>query len=179
MLALIVPLDAGGGGMPSHPIYMPPGVWPQPPSGGGGTPSHPIYSPPGVWPSPPVHVGGGPMPGQPPGIWGGGLPPHVGGGPMPGQPPGIWGGGMPPHVGGGPMPGQPPHVSTGPIVPAPGPGLPSQPIYVPPSIWPTPPPPPSQGDHILMWWPGVGWIWVPAPEGGASQLPVPPAQPKG
>lgn len=80
-----------GGGVPTHPIYYPPGIW-----GGSGSlppfPAHPIApgGGTGIWgpgspmPTPPIHL---PPTGQPPGIWGGGpfptppihLPPTGGG----------------------------------------------------------------------------------------------------
>lgn len=77
MLALIVPLSELAGGVPSHPIVLPPEgpptVWPPPfPSHGlpgqgqpgGGVPSHPIAgTPPGFWggspiptPTPPIYI---------------------------------------------------------------------------------------------------------------------------
>ena len=57
-----------GGPHPSHPIYLPPGIWPKPPGGGSGEhPEHPIVLPPDpdeppgtVWPplDPPVAESG-------------------------------------------------------------------------------------------------------------------------
>jgi hypothetical protein len=87
-----------GGGTVSPPIYLPPGVWPNPPDRppgiwpsppgwpghpahplppGSGLPTHPIFLPPGVWPHPPGSPGEPthpivlpPDPDEPPGtVW--------------------------------------------------------------------------------------------------------------
>jgi hypothetical protein len=164
MLALIIPLGPGfGGGEPSHPIVLPPGVppgiWPSP-----GVPTPPIYyppTPPGIWPSPgyPSH----PIAGPPPGIWPSpGHPAHpiAPGGP----PPGYWGGIAPPYPSHPIAPGGPPPGYWGGVAPP----LPTHPIA--PGGRPSEPPS-TEGDWAYS--PIYGWVWVPAGSGG-KPVPAPP-----
>jgi hypothetical protein len=95
-----------------------------------------------------LQIGGGPMPGRPPGIWGG--PPLYPDQGLPGAPPGYWGGVAPPHPdqglpGSQPQPshpiapgGQPPGYWGGVAPPYPDQGLPggqggvpTHPIHIP------------------------------------------------
>jgi hypothetical protein len=166
ILALIVPFPAGtvptppqpptiwpSPGVPTHPIYYPPGtgqppptIWPSP-----GHPTHPIYYPPSIWPSPgvPTHpiAPGGP----PPEVWPGpGIPTHPivippGGSPPPGHPAfPIWGG--------------------------PGIEFPDVPGYPPVAGQPLPPEAPAGSREVTLVWvyrPGVGWVWGFVPVSGA------------
>jgi hypothetical protein len=164
-------------------------------------------------------VGGGPMPGGPPlGIWGPTdprpTPPIAPGGPPPGiwpspghpshpiapggAPPGYWGGVAPPYPDQG-LPGQPPYPSQGPGFPTPPiylppgtiPGLkPEHPIYIPPSIWPSPgvpshpialpPPGTDEKPEVLAnwdvkaaWSPSSGWVTVIVPSPVHPGVPSP------
>jgi hypothetical protein len=170
MLALIIPLGPGLGGEPTHPIVLPPAVWPPT---GGGVPMPPIYypptPPPGIWPSPghpahPIAPGGGP-----PVVWPGpGVPtPPIYYPPTPpagGAPPGIW-----------PSPGVPTHPIYIPQPPGiwPSPGVPTPPIYYPPT---RPSEPPStEGDWAYS--PIFGWVWVPSGEAGKPHPPTGPEVP--
>jgi hypothetical protein len=90
-----IPLPPGQGGVPTHPIYNPPSIWPNP-----GQPTHPIAGqPPNIWPSPgqPTHpIYNPPFPSQGPGFptppiyypppenIEGGVTNPIGGAPMPG-----------------------------------------------------------------------------------------------
>lgn len=119
-------------------------------------------------------VGGGPMPpgqgggGKPPGIWGGGnepfpTPPIANVPGAPGyRPPGIWGGGNEPF----PTPPIfiPPNVPPGmqpPVTPSPG----DPPMIVPPPAgsggWPVQPI--AIPEYIIVWYPGVGPIYIAPP----------------
>lgn len=58
-MASLTGLDVGGGPImppsdahPEHPIYLPPGIWPNPPEGQAPLPEHPIVIPPPI-PVPP------------------------------------------------------------------------------------------------------------------------------
>lgn len=101
---IVIPPDAIGPGVPTHPIYLP--VYPghpiviPPGSLGPGSPSHPIYLP--VYPSHPIVI--------PPDAVGPGQPSH----PIVLPPLGIWSG-----------PWLPPYPSQ-------GPGFPTHPIVIPP-----------------------------------------------
>ena len=148
------------------PSGSPPGIW-----GGGNvpmpTPPIPIY--PGGTPNPPGIWGGGnvPMPTppifMPPGIWGGGnvpmptppIPIYPGGTP---NPPGIWGGG---NV---PMPTPPIFMPPGGSGGGGAGGSPSHPINNPPTDNP---------NWIMVFIPGVGWVWgiVPGVAGGKPETP--------
>lgn len=156
------PVDPGYGqpapGVPTHPIYNPPGIWPAP-----GVPTHPIAPggpPPSVWPPPgrPTH----PIY-NPPGIW----PPPTQPEPQPPHPehpivlpPGST---VPPGVGIWPDPGPPP--------------TPEHPIVLPPDKY-----------AVIVYVPGLGYqaIVLPypplgfnPPSGGAVPSPVasrPPAK---
>jgi hypothetical protein len=160
-IAILFPVG-GEGGVPTPPIYYPPSS--------PGYPAHPIAPggpPPGIWPSPghPAHPIVLPPEGGtvPPGIWPSpGYPTHpiAPGGP----PPGVW-----------PGPGVPPGVPGHPIAPG---GGPSNPIVIPPEVWPPEPPaglPPGAvwpPLGVVVWVPGYGWATFPT-------TPEPPtAQPK-
>jgi hypothetical protein len=72
------PIAPGGPGVPTHPIYNPPGIWPSP-----GVPTHPIAGPPPtIWPSPGVPTHPIAMPPWWPGFPAHPIPPIVGGGPI-------------------------------------------------------------------------------------------------
>ena len=108
---IVIPPDAIGPGVPTHPIYLP--VYPghpivlPPDSIGPGLPSHPIYIP--VYPGHPIVI--------PPDAVGPGQPAH----PIVLPPLSIWGG-----------PFEPPYPSQ-------GPGFPTHPIVIPPeAIVPAP-----------------------------------------
>lgn len=150
---------SGGGGEPTHPIYNPPGVWPQPPAGGGGQPpvvgGGPVY-PPQIWPTPPG--GGGPVD---PGYGRPVFPPHVGGGPV--VPPG---GVVMPPIYLPPLPVVPPgggNVVAPPIYLPPQGGMPpvvvAPPIQLPDEIWPSPPEPgqPTPKYGYVVVWMGNAW----------------------
>lgn len=190
---------------PTPPIYYPPGIWgptdPRPsnpianvpgisnpnPPGWGARPEHPIYYPPGIWGPTDPRPGWG-LPGQPPGIWGGGnqpfptppihLPPGVGSG----NPPIIWGGGNVPmptppiHLGPGGEVGGPPGI-WGPNDPRPGWGLPDTPDKpnLPPGGTPIPPSVGVPIEGYVVFVPGQGWVFVPKPGGGGViGAPKPP-----
>jgi preprotein translocase subunit SecD len=115
-------------------------------------------------------VGGGPMPGQPPGIWGG-APPQIGY-PLPGQPPHVGGG---PIYPGGPVdPGYgqgrplPPYASTGPVIPP-------KPTEPPPGGGDKPPPDDGGWGYVADW----GWGYFPAQSDKPQPGPTPPSGPKG
>jgi hypothetical protein len=160
-------------GVPTPPIYYPPGVWPVPPQPpdlgiwpGPGYPAHPIAPggpPPSVWPGPgyPAHpiAPGGP----PPGVWPGPERPDQG---LP-VPPAVW-----------PGPGNPAH----PIAPGgpppgvwPGPGRPDQGLPVPPSVWPGPGSPAHPiapgGPPPGIWGGAPPWVDV-TPPGQQQGLPT-------
>ena len=144
-------------GVPTHPIFYPPGIWgptdPRPgwglPGGGGspGVPTHPIFYPPGIWGPTDPRPGWGPV-GPQPGPW----PPLFPTPPIyiPIQPPGGGGGG-----GGS------------------GNENPSQPISEPPTDNP-------YWQQVFL--PNTGWVWaiVPPPhwqpgQGGGSGGGQPPS----
>jgi len=173
-------LEVGGGPMPGGPGQspgQPPTIWPSP-----GVPTHPIYNPPGIWgptdprPTPPIYMPPGGGGGQPPlGIWG---PPQM--------PPGFWGGGMGPGVTpqppGGGAPPQPTHpIVLPPVEPGgppvtiwPSPGHPSHPIVLPP----LPEAPPDTGEGGGKPPPADGG-WGFHPEYGWGYFPVGTPGPKG
>jgi hypothetical protein len=174
-----------GGPFPSHPWVPPsPGVpthpWVPPGLGfwGGVAPPYPDQglpgAPPSIWPSPghPAH----PIAGPPPQIWPSpGHPAH----PIASPPLGIWGGG---NV---PMPTPPIYLPGGSI-----PGTkPEHPIFLPPSIWPSPGVPshpivlPGDGapevlknwDVKTAWSPQTGWIVAVVPSEQHPGVPTPSA----
>jgi hypothetical protein len=209
VLCLIFPIESGGGGRPDQGLPQPPlGIWggapppyvdiggpgwqPRPShpiapggGGGGGFPSHPIYQPPGIWGPTDPRPGWGLPGGPPPTVWPGpgrpdqGLPPGgVGIWPSPGHPDQ----GLP-----GPQP-----IPTPPIYLPPGtlPGHPENPIYIPPSIWPSPGvpthpivlPPPGSGDkpEVLSdwevktaWSATTGWVVAIVPSESHPGVPTP------
>jgi hypothetical protein len=127
-----------------------------------------------------LSIGGGPMPGRPPGIWGGpplypdqglpgwqphpshpiapgGRPPGIWGGPptypdqgLPGVPPGFWGGSSP-HPDQG-LPGAPPGYWGGVAPPYPDQGLPAGQVGtpVPPDVMPPPPVPEEIASQYIV-----------------------------
>lgn len=183
--------DEPSAGVPTPPIYYPPGIWgPTDPRPGWGLPGPPpvISGPPGPWPSPPIHLPAPPpIISGPPGPWPSPpihLPPTAppGAHPMPPiyYPPGIWGP-TDPRPGLGPVPPQPG------IGGPPGP-WPSPPIHLPPQQPPSggTPLPPAAGvpiDGKLVWIPGYGWTFIPAgagapaPPDGPTVPPQPPTGP--
>jgi hypothetical protein len=167
-LAYIVPVDAGN--RPDNALPgQPPGIWGGAPpyvdiGGPGQQPgvSHPIAPggrPPGIWGGPPnyVDIGG---PGQQPGV----SHPIAPGGP----PLGTWGGVSPPQIG---YPLPPTEGGGGDKPPVIWPGTPSFPIVLPPE-------PPEEGEkppvYMLVWIPGVGWVWYPGNPGNVVSQPIQP-----
>jgi hypothetical protein len=151
---------AGSGGVPTHPIYYPPGIW-----GGGGVGNYPDAGLPGPQPGGPVRPWGPinypdqGLPGKQPGLWPI-RPPYVDigfPGPQPGPshpivvPPGIWGGS------GEPFPTPPIYIP----IPPPGSEAPSQPINEPPTDSPY---------WMQVFLPNVGWVWaiIPKPPSGGG-----------
>ena len=92
----------------------------------------------------------------------------------PGKPPvGIWPGPRPGH----PIiipPGAPPLSPTHPIV---IPGVPTHPIA--PGVRPGDEAPEDalSGEWMFIWWPGVGWVWAPAPSPAHPIVPGSPGTP--
>ena len=177
-LAMIVPVGSTGGGppvgppgVPTHPIYYPPGIWgptdPRPTHPIAGIPGLPgyepprpplgIWGPPGPWPTPPIFIPEPPGDGPPLIIWGGGnepfpTPPIV----IPLPPIDA----HPEHPIVIPDPGEPPLGIWGPL-----PGFPTPPIVIPPPVTPERP---KLIDWKAAWTPTTGWIVV-----GIPTVPVP------
>jgi hypothetical protein len=95
----LVPAQSGAGGVPTPPIYYPPGIGIMPPIYHPIDPGYGVPGPPGFWPGTPP-----PRPGYPPGFFPGTPPPRPGPQPPimmppiyypPGKPPGYWGGSEP------------------------------------------------------------------------------------
>src|SRR5215472_14938123 len=185
-------LEVGGGPMPGGPSVMPPIAPGGPPLGmwGGVAPPYPAH---------PIAPGGPPL-----GMWGGVAPPYPAHPIAPGGPPlGMWGGVAPPYPAHPIAPGGPPPgiwgggnlpVVTPPIYLPPGtvPGHPEHPIYIPPSIWPSPgvpthpialPPPGSDEkpevlehwDVKTYWTPSTGWAVAVVPSPEHPGVPTPSA----
>ena len=134
---------------PSNPIPIYPGGSPNPPGiwgpGGPGFPSNPIAGIPGLpGYQPPVGVMPPLFPSNPIPIYPGGSP----------NPPGFW----------GPLPGFPTPPIVLPTPPTGGGGTPSHPINSPPGDNP---------NWLLVYVPGLGWVWALVP-GAAGKPPETP-----
>jgi hypothetical protein len=138
----VIPPGAIAPGVPTHPIYLPPGIWPSP-----GHPAHPIVLPPdAIAPGVPTH----PIVLPPLDIWGGVPPtyPDIGG---PGAQPG------PEH----------PIVLPPGEIPPPGNGnSPTHPIYLPPDQ-----PPTGDKALVHVFVAGVGGTWFLIDNPGANRPP--------
>lgn len=166
-LAYIMPINTDAYPDNSLPV-------PQPPFPGSppGVPTHPIYYPPGIWGPTDPRPGWG-LPGQPPGIWGPTDPRPTPPIHIPGQPPlGIWGptDPRPSHpivLPPGFIPGLKPEHPI--VIPPPSPGVPTHPIVLPPD---GPPEVVRNWEAKAVWSPSTGWTTVVVPVGN-QPVPTP------